>query len=250
MLLLNAGLSLLLGLGLARSLLIAALRTVVQLLLVGMVLKTVFALRVAVADRGRGAVHGGVGRHRDQRAAAAPAAQRLELRHRRRHRHAGRRAGGVAEVSSLLGAQPWWGVHVVIPMAGIVLGNVMNGVSVTLNAFTSGLTRERAAIEAQLELGLTRLQALSGLLQSAIKSGMIPIINQMSARHHHAAGHDDRSGLAGMLPLEAAKYQILVLLLLAGGAGLGAIGAASRAVARHRRARPAAAGPAGTAPAE
>ena len=40
LLLLNAGLSLLLGLGLARSLLIAALRTVVQLLLVGMVLKT------------------------------------------------------------------------------------------------------------------------------------------------------------------------------------------------------------------
>ena len=37
LLLLNAGLSLLLGLGLARSLLIAALRTVVQLLLVGMV---------------------------------------------------------------------------------------------------------------------------------------------------------------------------------------------------------------------
>ena len=45
LLLLNAGLSLLLGLGLARSLLIAALRTVVQLLLVGMVLKTVFALK-------------------------------------------------------------------------------------------------------------------------------------------------------------------------------------------------------------
>ena len=35
-----------------------------------------------------------------------------------------------------------------------------------------------------------------------------------------------------MLPLEAAKYQILVLLLLAGGAGLGAIGAAYAALWR------------------
>ena len=43
--------------------------------------------------------------------------------------------------------------------------------------------------------------------------------------------------LAGMPPFEAAKYQILVLLLLAGGAGLGAIGAtwlAVRRVTDHR----------------
>ena len=208
LLLLNAGLSLLLGLGLARSLLIAALRTVVQLLLVGMVLKTVFALK---SRRLRGAWSFGIGAGTATLAAVLAASL------------------GV----SLLGAQPWWEPHVVIPMAGIVLGNVMNGVSVTLNAFTSGLTRERAAIEAQLELGATRLQALSGLLQSAIKSGMIPIINQMSA-----AGIITLPGmmtgqiLAGMLPLEAAKYQILVLLLLAGGAGLGAIGAAYAALWR------------------
>ena len=42
--LLNAGLLLLLDLGLVRTLLVAALRVVVQLLLVGLVLKTVFAL--------------------------------------------------------------------------------------------------------------------------------------------------------------------------------------------------------------
>ena len=71
------------------------------------------------------------------------------------------------------------------------------------------------------------------MLQSAIKSGMIPIVNQMSA-----AGIITLPGmmtgqiLAGMLPLEAAKYQILVLLLLAGGAGLGAIGAAYAALWR------------------
>ena len=232
LLLLNAGLSLLLGLGIARSLLIAALRTVVQLLLVGMVLKTVFALKSPWLI---GAVVLFMG---------VSAAIEINARQQRRLRGAwsfgiGAGTATLAAVLaaslgvSLLGAQPWWEPHVVIPMAGIVLGNVMNGVSVTLNAFTSGLTRERAAIEAQLELGATRLQALSGLLQSAIKSGMIPIVNQMSA-----AGIITLPGmmtgqiLAGMLPLEAAKYQILVLLLLAGGAGLGAIGAAYAALWR------------------
>jgi len=53
---------------------------------------------------------------------------------------------------------------------------------------------------------------------------MIPIINQMSA-----AGVITLPGmmtgqiLAGMDPLEAAKYQILLLFLLGGGAGLGAL---------------------------
>ena len=38
--------------------------------------------------------------------------------------------------------------------------------------------------------------------------------------------------LAGMAPLEAAKYQVLVLLLLAGAAALGAIGTSYWAVSR------------------
>ena len=45
LLLASAGLSLALGLGLARSLLVAGLRAAVQLLLVGLVLKMVFALQ-------------------------------------------------------------------------------------------------------------------------------------------------------------------------------------------------------------
>ena len=69
--------------------------------------------------------------------------------------------------------------------------------------------------------------------RSALRSGMIPIINQMSA-----AGIITLPGmmtgqiLAGMSPFEAAKYQILVLLLLAGGAGFGAIAATWLAVRR------------------
>jgi putative ABC transport system permease protein len=69
--------------------------------------------------------------------------------------------------------------------------------------------------------------------RSALRSGMIPIINQMSA-----AGIITLPGmmtgqiLAGMAPFEAAKYQILVLFLLAGAAGLGALAATYVAVWR------------------
>jgi putative ABC transport system permease protein len=128
---------------------------------------------------------------------------------------------------------PWFAPQITIPLAGIVLGNVMNGVSVSLNAFNTGVVRERVSIEARLALGADRYLALKSMQRSALRSGMIPIVNQMSA-----AGIITLPGmmtgqiLAGMEPFEAAKYQILILFLLAGGAGLGALAATYVAVRR------------------
>jgi putative ABC transport system permease protein len=127
----------------------------------------------------------------------------------------------------------WFAPEVVIPLVGIVLGSVMNGVSVSLNAFNTGVVRERTSIEARLALGAPASLAFRQLQRSALRSGMIPIINQMSA-----AGLITLPGmmtgqiLAGMAPFEAAKYQIFVLLLLAGGAGLGALCAVQVAMRR------------------
>ncbi len=61
------------------------------------------------------------------------------------------------------------------------------------------------------------------LIASSVRRALLPMINQMSA-----AGIITLPGimtgqiLAGMDPLEAAKYQILLLFLLAGGSGLAA----------------------------
>lgn len=235
--LLNAGLSLALGLGVGRSLLVGALRATVQLLLVGLVLRLVF------------------GTQSPWLVAAVVlfmlVAAAREVHARQQRRLAGWWGWGVGALAatlaallaaglglSLLAHQPWWAPQALIPVLGIVLGSVMNGVSVTLNAFTSGVARERAAIEAQLALGATRRQALGPVQRAALRGGLIPVINQMSA-----AGIITLPGmmtgqvLAGMAPLEAARYQILVLLLLAGGAGLGAIGVSYWAVARVSDAR-------------
>jgi putative ABC transport system permease protein len=119
---------------------------------------------------------------------------------------------------------PWYDPHYAIPLAGIVLGSVLNGASLALDSMLSGVVRERAAIEAQLALGVPFYQAMRGLLRSSVRRGLLPIINQMSA-----AGIITLPGimtgqiLAGMDPLEAAKYQILLIFLLSGGAGLAAV---------------------------
>ena len=84
--------------------------------------------------------------------------------------------------------------------------------------------RERSAIEAQLALGVSFSQAMRGLVRGSVRRALLPIINQMSA-----AGVVTLPGimtgqiLAGMDPLEAAKYQILLIFLLSGGSGLAAV---------------------------
>jgi putative ABC transport system permease protein len=229
---LNAVLSLLLNMGLARALLVAGVRVVVQLLLVGLVLATVFALEspllVAAVMLAMLATAG------------------YEIYSRQERRFSGFWGAGLGAGTTMLATtlvtvfamallrpDPWFAPQITIPMFGIVLGNVMNGVSISLNAFNNGIARERAAIEAQLALGATRYAALRAVQRRALRSGLIPIVNQMSA-----AGIITLPGmmtgqiLAGMPPYEAAKYQILVMFLLAGGAGLGALGAAWLAVWR------------------
>src|SRR5262249_56916423 len=67
-------------------------------------------------------------------------------------------------------------------------------------------------------------RAMRGLDGATVRSALLPIINQMSA-----AGIVTLPGimtgqiLAGMDPLEAAKYQILLMYLLSGGSGLAAV---------------------------
>jgi putative ABC transport system permease protein len=101
---------------------------------------------------------------------------------------------------------------------------VLNGGSLALDSLLGGVVRERAAIEAQLALGVRFSHAMRGLIRASVRRALLPIINQMSA-----AGVVTLPGimtgqiLAGMDPMEAAKYQILLIFLLSGGSGLAAV---------------------------
>ncbi|MES9927059.1 MAG: ABC transporter permease, partial [Candidatus Thiodiazotropha sp. 6PDIVS] len=66
-------------------------------------------------------------------------------------------------------------------------------------------------------------EAIRDIRRTALRSGLIPIINAMAA-----AGIVSLPGmmtgqiLAGAPPMEASKYQILIMLLIAAGTGFGA----------------------------
>ena len=215
-------------LGITRNLLIAAVRTVIQLALIGVVLEALFSssgfywialmalVMLLVAGR--------------------------EVVARQDRRLKGWWAFGIGTgsmfVSSfavtvlaltvVIGPEPWYAPQYAIPLLGMMLGNTMTGVSLALDRLNETVWRQRGVIENRLMLGQSWKKALEDIRRDAMRSGMMPSINAMAA-----AGIVSLPGmmtgqiLAGSPPAVAVKYQILVMLIISVGTGFGALMAVS-----------------------
>ena len=230
---LNAAFSVLLSLRLERQLLIASLRMVVQLLLIGLVLKVVFSaaspwltLLIALCMTGF-------------------ASREIWARQEKRLRGpwgfglgaASMAVAGMAVTVFALTLQlepvPWWSPRYALPLFGMILGNTMTGVSLGLDTLHATVARERPAIEARLLLGRTRWQALAPVARRALRSGFTPIVNAMAATGVVSLpGMMTGQILSGVDPQEAVKYQLLVMVLIGGATGLGVLGAVLGSVRR------------------
>jgi len=224
LLLLAGGLSVALNLGLEKSLGVAALRTTVQLTLIGLVLKMLFQL-VSPWWTGLAALTMILLAGRE-----VTARQALKLRGGWSYSIATTSlitAGGIVTILALTTAvrpEPWYDPRFALPLLGMMLGNTLTGISVGMERLSATLKRERDAIEARLVLGHTRRDAVRPFVREAMRAGLMPVINAMSA-----AGLISLPGmmtgqiLAGVDPTEAVKYQILIMFLLAGTTSLGAL---------------------------
>jgi putative ABC transport system permease protein len=117
---------------------------------------------------------------------------------------------------------PWFEPQYAIPLLGMLLGNTMNGIALGMDRLTTTAWEQRTQIEGRLMLGESWQRAIEAPRRESIRSGLIPIINSMMA-----AGLVSLPGmmtgqiLGGNPPMEAVKYQILIMFLIAGGSGLG-----------------------------
>lgn len=227
LLLVNGAISVAFRLGLERTLLIATLRMVAQLGCVGFVLKLVFEqtspLWTAVV------------------ALVMIVFAGLEVRQRQTTPVAGWASFGLGPatllVVGMLAAtfvtyavirhEPWHAPRVFLPILGMILGNALTGVALTLETVTQAASRERAAIEARLALGHTRLEAFAGVLHRALTTAMIPMINAMAvAGIVSLPGMMTGQILSGTDPVEAAKYQIMIMFAIGGATALAVVAAA------------------------
>ncbi len=215
-------------LDIGRPLLIAAARTMVQLALIGLVLEALFTVGslpwialmalVMLLVAGR------------------------EVMARQKYRLTGGWAFGIGTVSmfvsafsvtvltlaAIIGPEPWYTPQYAIPLLGMLLGNTMTGVALSLDRLTESAWRQRAVIENRLMLGQDWKQAIGDLRREAMRSGMMPMINAMAA-----AGIVSLPGmmtgqiLAGTPPALAVKYQILIMFTITVGTGFGTVLAVS-----------------------
>ena len=220
----DAGLSMVFGLKVHRSLLVAAVRMVVQLALVGLVLTALFSVVSPLWTAVVALVMVLFAGHE--------AAQRQERRLSRWWSYG--LGTGCMMMSSVLVTvfalmtalrpNPWYDPRYAIPLLGMILGNCMTGVGLGLNTLTTSLVNRRASVEAQLMLGATRQVAAAPVMREALRSALMPTINSMSATGVVSLpGMMTGQILGGVPPVEAVKYQILVMFLIAGGTGLGAV---------------------------
>ena len=125
-------------------------------------------------------------------------------------------------VHIVINVEPWYTPQYLIPLLGMLLGITMSGIAINMDNLSQHAYLQRGAIEARLILGHGWDSAIREIRRNALRAGLIPIINAMAA-----AGIVSLPGmmtgqiLAGSPPLEAAKYQIMIMLLIAAGTGLG-----------------------------
>lgn len=120
--------------------------------------------------------------------------------------------------TNLLIIQPetWYEPQYLIPLAGIVLGNSMNGAAIAGERLVSSISSSRLEIETHLSLGATPQQAVTAYRNDAVRAGLIPTLNQMMVVGVVTLpGMITGQLLSGVKPLEAASYQILIMLMLA-----------------------------------
>ena len=223
---LNGGLSVALQLGIARQLGIATVRMVVQLALIGLVLAKLFELVSPLWTT--------------LAALAMVLFAGREIMARQERPFTGGWTYGLGTGAMLLAAslvtlfalttqieaEPWYHPRYTLPLLGMILGNTMTGIALGLHTLTTGAVRERAAVEARLALGHGRAQAMRTVTRGALTTALMPVVNAMAATGLVALpGMMTGQILAGVAPIEAVKYQILIMFLIAGGTGLGATAA-------------------------
>src|SRR3954453_17178612 len=220
----NGGISVLLRLGLERRLLLAAICTVVQLFFIGLILDWVFRVGrwyVVIALILTMTVIAGIA-----------AVQRANIR------YPGVWRNGIASVwlsSWLMGSfglfaimpmEPWYSPQHAIPLVGMILGNTLSGISLGLDRLGGELVPRRTHVETLLSLGGSRWEAARESIRRAVRTGMIPIVNSMMVVGIVSLpGMMTGQLLAGIAPIHAVKYQIVIMFLIASGTALGVVSA-------------------------
>lgn len=208
------GISIWQKLGLVGTLALATVRTVIQLLAVGLFLSVVFALKspglvllvlvvmlTVAALTARNRISKDIPRLLPWLWGAIFTSAAITITY---------------VTTTVIRPEIWYEPRYLIPLTGIVFGNAMNAASIAGDRLVQTLQNSRVEIETHLSLGATPDQAISRYRKESIKAGLIPTVNSMMV-----VGLVTLPGiitgqlLSGIDPFVAALYQMLIMFMLA-----------------------------------
>ncbi|MFZ5596428.1 MAG: ABC transporter permease [Bacillota bacterium] len=124
----------------------------------------------------------------------------------------------------IIGPEPWYSARIAIPIFGMILGNSMNGITLSLDRLYSDARSRSAEIEALLTFGASPWEAVRDIVRGSIRAGMTPTINSlMVVGLVSLPGMMTGQILGGADPREAVRYQIVVMLMITAAAAVGCL---------------------------
>ncbi|MGW6928421.1 ABC transporter permease [Lentzea sp. NPDC054927] len=204
-----------------RELAIASVRAAVQLIAVGALLVFLFAhtglpgalawvvVMILIAGQVAGRRGGGLPRARWAATAGVATGSAVTL--------------GALVVLGVISTQ----ARVIVPIGGMIVSGAMQAAGVTLHRINEDVRQSRPAIEARLCLGLPAREAFLPHQRSALRIALMPAIDSTKV-----VGLISLPGamtgliLAGVDPLTAIRYQIVVMYMLLAAAALAALATA------------------------
>ncbi|GAW91183.1 ABC transporter permease [Calderihabitans maritimus] len=121
----------------------------------------------------------------------------------------------------VINLQPWYEAQYFIPIAGMIIGNSMTGVSLGVERLISGMKNKREQVEGALMLGATPKMAAQSIVNDAFAAAILPTINSMVGMGIvFLPGMMTGQILSGVSPLTAIEYQIAIMLGILGSVSL------------------------------
>jgi len=130
----------------------------------------------------------------------------------------------LAVTAFVVRADPWWQPRYFLPLAGMIVGNAMNAAALAAERLQAEMAARSGEVEELLALGASPRQAADESLRAAMRAALVPTINgMMTVGLVSLPGMMTGQMVAGADPTTAARYQIVVMFMLASACTISAI---------------------------
>ena len=121
----------------------------------------------------------------------------------------------------VVGISPWYDAQYFIPLAGMIVGNALTGVSLALSQMNQQMHEKQAQVEEVLILGGTLNEATKAIVDQSFSEAIVPTLNTMVGMGIvFLPGMMTGQILSGVSPLLAIRYQIAIMLGILGSVSL------------------------------